>query len=65
MITKDMKIVEVLQVNPQTSYVFSSYGMGCIHCQLAHFETVEEAAAAHGADLDQMLAQLNEVCQGQ
>lgn len=64
MITKDMKIVEVLQVNPQTAYVFSSYGMGCIHCLLAHSETVEEAAAAHGVDLDRMLAQLNEVCQG-
>ena len=34
MITKDMKIIEVLQVNPQTAYVFSSYGMGCIHCLL-------------------------------
>ena len=64
MITKDMKVVEVLQVNPDTAMVFSSYGMGCIHCLLAHSETVAEAAAAHGVDVDTMLAQLNEVCQG-
>ena len=43
----------------EAAAVFSSYGMGCIHCLLAHQETVEEAAAAHGVDLDVMLAQLN------
>lgn len=59
MITKDMRIVDVLQLKPQTAQVFGSYGMGCIHCLLAHQETVEEAAAAHGVDLDEMLAQLN------
>lgn len=59
MITKDMRIVEVLEIKPETARVFGSYGMGCIHCLLAHQETVEEAAAAHGVDLDEMLAQLN------
>ena len=59
MITKDMHIVEVLEVKPEAAQVFGSYGMGCIHCLLAHTETVEEAAAAHGVDVDEMLAQLN------
>lgn len=59
MITKNMRIVDVLQVKPQTAQVFGSYGMGCIHCLLAHQETVEEAAAAHGVDLDEMLSKLN------
>ena len=59
MITKDMRIVDVLQVKSQTAQVFGSYGMGCIHCLLAHQETVEEAAAAHGVDLDEMLSKLN------
>ena len=59
MITKYMRIVDVLQVKPQTAQVFGSYGMGCIHCLLAHQETVEEAAAAHGVDLDEMLSKLN------
>jgi len=59
MITKDMKIVEVLQIKPQAAQVFSGYGMGCIHCLMAHQETVEEAAAVHGVDVEQMLAELN------
>lgn len=59
MITKDMRIVDVLQVKPESAQVFGSYGMGCIHCLLAHQETVAEAAAAHGVDADEMLAKLN------
>lgn len=59
MITKDMRIVDVLQAKPQAAQVFGRYGMGCIHCLLAHQETVEEAAAAHGVDVEEMLAQLN------
>ena len=59
MITMDMRIVDVFQVKPQAAQVFGRYGMGCIHCLLAHQETVEEAAAVHGVDVDEMLAQLN------
>ena len=59
MITKDMKIVEVLQVKPEAARVFGRYGMGCMHCLMAHTETVEEAAAVHGVDVNDMLAELN------
>lgn len=59
MITKDMRIVDVLEVKPEAASVFGRYGMGCIHCLMAHQETVEEAAAAHGVDLEEMLALLN------
>ena len=61
MISKAMKIVEVLQVTPNTASVFSSYGMGCIHCLLANGESVEEAALHHGVDVEEMLAKLNAV----
>ncbi len=59
MITKDMRIIDVLQIKPEAARVFSSYGMGCIHCLMVHQETVEEAAAVHGVDVEEMLAQLN------
>lgn len=59
MITKEMKIVEVLQVKPEAAKVFGRYGMGCIHCLMAHTETVEEAAAVHGVNVEDMLAELN------
>lgn len=61
MITKDMKIIEVLQVNRATAAVFSSYGMGCVGCLAARGETVEEAAKVHGINLQEMLAKLNAV----
>ena len=54
-----MRIVDVLEVKPEAASVFGRYGMGCIHCLMAHQETVEEAAAAHGVDLEEMLALLN------
>lgn len=59
MITKEMKINEVITNKPEISHVFASYGMGCIHCQLAHSESVEEACVAHGIDLEEMLEKLN------
>lgn len=61
-INKDMKIIEVLDVNRNTALVFQSYGMGCIGCLAASGESVEEAAAAHGINVDELVKKLNEVC---
>ncbi|MDD3831790.1 MAG: DUF1858 domain-containing protein [Clostridia bacterium] len=62
MITKDMKIIEVLDTNRKTAVVFMSYNMGCVGCMAARGETVEEAAQAHGVDVDELVAKLNEAC---
>ncbi len=61
MITKDMSIVEVAESYPDTLMVFMQYGMGCVGCALASFETVEEGALVHGLDVDQLVADLNAV----
>ena len=34
-------------------------GMGCIGCAAAHFENIEQGAAAHGLDIDLLMAALN------
>lgn len=60
-INKDMTIMEVLNANQDTALVFQSFNMGCIGCLAAHGETVEQACAVHGIDLDDMLAKLNKV----
>lgn len=62
-ISKDMKIIDVLNVNRNTALVFQSYGMGCIGCLAASGETVEEAAAVHGIDADELVTKLNETCE--
>ena len=59
MITKDMSIVEVIQNYPETLGVFMQYGMGCVGCALASFESVEEGALVHGLDVDQLVSDLN------
>jgi len=59
MITKDMSIEEIVTKYPQTIAVFMAYGLGCIGCQIARFETLEEGAMAHGIDVDSLVKDLN------
>ena len=59
-ITADTKIFDALEINPNAGEILMSYGMHCLGCALAHGETVGEAAAVHGADLEKMLEELNE-----
>ncbi|KRQ87498.1 hypothetical protein ABG79_00837 [Caloramator mitchellensis] len=60
MITKDMGIIEIVQKYPQTAQVFAKYGMGCLGCIAARYETLEQGAMAHGINLDAMVKDLNE-----
>ena len=59
-ITKDMTIYEVLQINPEIAPVFFEFGMHCLGCPISRGETVEQAAEAHGVDVNEMLRRLNE-----
>ncbi len=59
-ITKDLTIMEVLQRKPEAAQVFGRFGMHCIGCLVASGETVEQAAAAHGLNLDELIKALNE-----
>ncbi|GHV00774.1 disulfide oxidoreductase [Clostridia bacterium] len=58
-ITKDMLIADVLQKNEDLADVFFEFGMHCLGCPISHGENIEQAAAAHGIDLDSMLSELN------
>lgn len=60
-ITENTIITEALEINPNAAEILMRYGMHCLGCAIAHGETVGEAAEVHGADLDKMLAELNDV----
>lgn len=60
-ITENTIITEALDINPNAAEILMRYGMHCLGCAIAHGETVGEAATVHGADLEQMLAELNDV----
>ena len=59
-ITKDSVIGEVLRINPKAAPILMSFGMGCLGCPSSQMESLEQAAAIHGINLDELLAKLNE-----
>lgn len=59
MITKDTGIIEAVQNHPEILQVFAEYGLGCVGCMAARFETLEQGAAAHGIDIEALIADLN------
>ena len=63
MITKDMLIIDILNQDKanELSQVLVDAGMHCLGCLAAHGETLEQAAAVHGIDADELVAKLNAV----
>lgn len=59
-ITKEMGITEVVQEYPETIDIFLSFGMACIGCAAAAYESIEQGANAHGVDSEQLVKSLNE-----
>ena len=60
-IEKDTIIGDVLDIAPQTAPLFMAIGMHCLGCPSSRGETVEEACAVHGVDVEKLLAIVNEV----
>ena len=59
-ITADTLIVECLEINPNAAEILLATGMHCLGCAMAHGETIAEAVAVHGEDLEALLAKLTE-----
>lgn len=58
-ITKDTGIIDAVQQHPEIIEVFQNYGLGCIGCMAAHYETIGQGAGAHGLDVDALLKDIN------
>ena len=59
MIEKTTKIGELLDEAPEKAEILLDIGMHCLGCPAAQDETIEEACAAHGADVEEVLKKLN------
>ncbi len=59
-VTKDMIIADVLKLDPGTAEFFFAIGMHCLGCPSASGESIEQACAVHGADVDELIDQINE-----
>lgn len=61
-ITKDMTFQQVIEKYPNSVDVMLNYGLHCIGCHVASWETIEQGAAAHGLkkkDIEKMLDEMN------
>ena len=54
-------MIELLNVNVDAvAPVLFGIGMHCLGCPASQMETIEEAAAVHGVDADELVRVLNE-----
>ena len=60
-ITKDTVIGDILTLAPDTAPLFLSIGMHCLGCPASQGETVEQACAVHGVDVNELLAKVNKL----
>ncbi len=63
-VTKDMIIADVLALDPGTAEFFLEIGMHCLGCPSASGESIEDACAIHGADVDSLIAKINNYLAG-
>ena len=58
-INKDTKIGEIVKNAPEKAEILLEVGMHCLGCPASQAETLEEACAVHGLDVDEVLEKMN------
>ena len=56
---KDTRIGEILETAPEKADVLLEIGMHCLGCPASQMETLEEACAVHGIDVNEVVEKLN------
>lgn len=59
-ITKDMTIGDILDERRDTAPFFLEMGMHCLGCPSSRGESVAEACAVHGVDVDELVKKIND-----
>ena len=63
-INKEMQIGELLMLNPDIAPILMRAGMHCLGCPASQMESLEDAAAVHGLDVDILVDQINNFLKG-
>jgi len=58
-VDKQMSIGQVLSIDRGTARILMEFGMHCLGCPHATAESLADACAAHGANVDQLVEKLN------
>jgi len=59
-VTKDMTISDILALDRGTVPILLGIGMHCLGCPASAGESLEEACAVHGVDVDKIVKELND-----
>jgi hybrid cluster-associated redox disulfide protein len=57
--TKDMLIQQVIELDEGTADILMNAGMHCLGCAMAHGESIEQACAVHGIEVDSLISEIN------
>ena len=63
-VTPDMIITDVLSMDKGTIPIFLNNGMHCLGCPSAQGESIEDACAIHGIDVNKLVKELNDYLEG-
>ncbi|OON98382.1 MAG: disulfide oxidoreductase [Epulopiscium sp. Nele67-Bin004] len=58
-ITKDMIIGQIIQIDRGLIPILMNSGMHCVGCPSSQSESLEDACAVHGTDVDTLVNELN------
>lgn len=59
-VTGDMIIADILKLDKGTIPILMKAGMHCLGCPSSSGESLEDACAIHGIDVDKLLKELND-----
>ena len=57
-INKDTTIGEILEKAPEKAELLLEVGMHCLGCPASQMETLEEACAVHGIDVNEVVEKI-------
>ena len=61
-VSKETNIAELTRTHPQVAEVFAEYGLHCVGCMAAAFDTIVQGANSHGLseeDIENLIEDLN------
>ncbi len=58
-ITKDMTIMQVLQMDREVASIFMSYGLHCLGWPGSTMESIGDAGRVHGINVNDLIKDLN------
>ena len=58
-VSKETLIGELLQIDADIAPILTGIGMHCLGCPASQMESLEEAAAVHGINADDLVDEIN------